>query len=484
MAYTYDAIKKTLTTIIGKAINHGHPMNPYVAMLSEIPRLKRKARNDELRDPAQMIATIMKVAAMQSMRVDLTLSDRIKLADTICDQPSSRPTSLHNGATADMFGMMRRALNDLLVMLIHHKKSPLPGPAVYLLRNAYLSSIVEHGRQWEPSTPDVRIHLIPQEPTRGSLPLTGGATLSWAPTPNSEGHIVVPDFTALDTGYLASTIGEQSRQQPSLGTSGAYDTQPDFLYNERRPEDFRNASTAYIRAQTMAQANAQVTARLAAQAAAQAAGTVTMPAQQQPNTSGSSANNPPSTGTSSNGLFSNAPSPTSTSTNSTDILGRPIPPLGASTNAPLDRQLATLQTTTPGFHGFATSNVRNNESPAGSFAGAGDRATWHRSHTTSASESENTATQARYLADEAGNISSNPPPMQINPGTQSQDRNSRAPASSLSSSYAGSPRTTSPSEGAEASSSARGQFTTADSSPMQSGNLSGGQGTFCEYIVL
>lgn len=116
MKDAYDAIKEALNATVMKAINIGLPINPYIAMLSEIPRLRQKASNDDKDDSPDKIVTIIQVAALQSSKIDLTLSDRLKLVEIVSGAVFFNNPIQHDVEAPQKLQVTRAALNDLIVL--------------------------------------------------------------------------------------------------------------------------------------------------------------------------------------------------------------------------------------------------------------------------------------------------------------------------------------------------------------------------------
>ncbi|KAL9034288.1 MAG: hypothetical protein Q9214_007109 [Letrouitia sp. 1 TL-2023] len=243
MKDAYDAIKEALNTTVMKAINNGLPINPYIAMLSEIPRLRQKASDNDKYDSPDKTVTIIQVAALQSSKIDLALSDRMKLAETISGVVFSSNHLQYDVETAQKLRNTRAALNDLIVLCDRHNEErrrhffPTTRLNVDALKRAYLVS-VQSVKQWEPQTPDFMIHLLPQDSHRGFSLFGSTATSSSMSTQNSERNTEVPNITVTDTRLPtssantarprdesphmnnATTSQGQPAQQPSGGLFG------------------------------------------------------------------------------------------------------------------------------------------------------------------------------------------------------------------------------------------------------------------------
>ncbi|KAI4163004.1 MAG: hypothetical protein LQ342_003321 [Letrouitia transgressa] len=229
MRDAYDAIKVALNTTFMKAIKNGLPINPYIAMLFEIPRLRQKASNDNKYDSPDKTAAIIQVAVLQTSKIDLALSDRMKLAEIISGVAFSNFPLQHDGELAQKLDITRSALNDLVVLCDRHKEAR--GDDIFstarlnvdALRRAYLVS-VESVKQWEPQTPDFMINLFPQESHRGFSLFDSTTTSSKTSTQTSERNTGVPNITVTDTHLSTSSANttrprDESAHRNSTATS-------------------------------------------------------------------------------------------------------------------------------------------------------------------------------------------------------------------------------------------------------------------------
>ena len=191
-----------------KAIRNGLPINPYLAMLSEVPRLRSRVSNDDKHDLSNKTVTIIQMAALQTLKIDLSFSDRMKLAEIISGVSMfGRP--VHDEETIQKLALTRSALNELIALCDRHNEERnrtflntirLNAEA---LKRAYLVS-VESTQQWEPQNPDFMIHLLPLASPRGFTLFDTTATSLGAPTRGSEQNAELPNITVTDARHSAS----------------------------------------------------------------------------------------------------------------------------------------------------------------------------------------------------------------------------------------------------------------------------------------
>ena len=167
MNATYDAIKEALNTAVTKAVADGLPINPYMTMLSTIPKLRQKASDDDQYDRKDKTVTIIQMATLQSSKIDFSLSDRLKVAEIVSGASLFSNYAQNDAEGTRRLETTRAALNDLLVLCDNHNKQRLdlsartPRLEVDALKRAYSVS-VESDKQWGSIKPDFFIHLVPQ----------------------------------------------------------------------------------------------------------------------------------------------------------------------------------------------------------------------------------------------------------------------------------------------------------------------------------
>ena len=201
----YDAIKQALENAIKSAAANGLPINPYLIMQTELQQLRRRATTDDEFGSSNKWVGLIRLAALQSSKLESSFSDRMTIAELMTNAFRSAPTTelaarlpFVETIFSELIGFLKesRARSFFSALTVDPDK----------VEKAYLAGVDGSSQSWEPQTQDFFIHLLPQNAPRQPNNLFGPSSSTSQPSAQAnQGSEDVPSISVVDNRLSDNT---------------------------------------------------------------------------------------------------------------------------------------------------------------------------------------------------------------------------------------------------------------------------------------
>ena len=201
----YDAIKQALENATKSAAANGLPINPYLIMQAELQQLRRRATTDDEFGSSNKWVGLIRLAALQSSKLESSFSDRMTIAELITNPFRSAPTT----ELAARLPFVETIFSELIGFLKESRARSLFSALTVdpdKVEKAYLAGVDGSSQSWEPQTQDFFIHLLPQNAPRQPNNLFGASnSISQPSAQSNQGSEDVPSISVVENRLSDNT---------------------------------------------------------------------------------------------------------------------------------------------------------------------------------------------------------------------------------------------------------------------------------------
>ena len=197
----YDAIKQALENATKRAAANGLPVNPYLIMQAELQQLRRRATTDDEFGSSMKWVGLIRLAVLQSSKLESSFSDRMTIAELITNAFRSAPFQPTTELAASL-PFAETIFSELLGFLQESRTRSLFSTLTVdpdYIEKAYLAAVDGSSQSWEPQKQDFFIHLLPQNAPRPPFNFFGPSnSTSQQSAQANQGSEDVPSVSAVD----------------------------------------------------------------------------------------------------------------------------------------------------------------------------------------------------------------------------------------------------------------------------------------------